>query len=174
ARAVTLTRTLVGPDRDGDTTNLAVVDAEGNTCVVTSSLGLGSGDFVPRRAAFRARAGPPSEQHAGGGRPDPRSTRARRADGEHDVPATGSGQSRSGARGRGGRRGAPARRGGAGGRRDPGRGARAGRGRLSTATPPGRWSGQSRARVRRRRRAGARAARDGGPPMAGASPPLSL
>jgi gamma-glutamyltranspeptidase/glutathione hydrolase len=47
ARAVTLTRTLVGPDRDGDTTNLAVVDAEGNTCVVTSSLGLGSGDFVP-------------------------------------------------------------------------------------------------------------------------------
>ena len=46
-RAVTLARTLVNPDRDGDTTNLAIVDAEGNACVVTSSLGLGSGDFVP-------------------------------------------------------------------------------------------------------------------------------
>ena len=46
-RAVTFARTLVGPDRDGDTTNLAIVDAEGDTCVVTSSLGLGSGDFVP-------------------------------------------------------------------------------------------------------------------------------
>jgi gamma-glutamyltranspeptidase/glutathione hydrolase len=31
----------------GDTTNLAVVDADGNACVVTSSLGLGSGDFLP-------------------------------------------------------------------------------------------------------------------------------
>ena len=46
-RAVTLARALVSPDRDGDTTNLAIVDAEGNACVVTSSLGLGSGDFVP-------------------------------------------------------------------------------------------------------------------------------
>jgi len=46
-RAVILARTLVGPDREGDTTNLAIVDAEGNACVVTSSLGLGSGDFVP-------------------------------------------------------------------------------------------------------------------------------
>jgi gamma-glutamyltranspeptidase / glutathione hydrolase len=45
-RAVTLARTLVSPDRDGDTTNLVIVDAEGNACVVTSSLGLGSGDFV--------------------------------------------------------------------------------------------------------------------------------
>ncbi|TML96061.1 MAG: gamma-glutamyltranspeptidase [Actinobacteria bacterium] len=36
-------------DRDsrGDTTNVAVVDDEGNACVVTSSLGLGSGDFLP-------------------------------------------------------------------------------------------------------------------------------
>lgn len=32
---------------DGHTTNLTVVDADGNACVVTSSLGLGSGDFVP-------------------------------------------------------------------------------------------------------------------------------
>jgi gamma-glutamyltranspeptidase/glutathione hydrolase len=31
----------------GDTTNLAVADAEGSVCVLTSSLGLGSGDFVP-------------------------------------------------------------------------------------------------------------------------------
>jgi gamma-glutamyltranspeptidase/glutathione hydrolase len=31
----------------GDTTNLTVVDAEGNACVLTTSLGLGSGDFVP-------------------------------------------------------------------------------------------------------------------------------
>jgi gamma-glutamyltranspeptidase / glutathione hydrolase len=31
----------------GDTTNLAVADAEGNACVLTSSLGLGSGDFLP-------------------------------------------------------------------------------------------------------------------------------
>jgi len=46
-RAVVLARTLVGPEREGDTTNLAIVDAEGNACVVTSSLGLGSGDFVP-------------------------------------------------------------------------------------------------------------------------------
>jgi gamma-glutamyltranspeptidase / glutathione hydrolase len=46
-RAVTLARTLAGVDRDGDTTNLVVVDAEGNACAVTTSLGLGSGDFVP-------------------------------------------------------------------------------------------------------------------------------
>jgi gamma-glutamyltranspeptidase/glutathione hydrolase len=31
----------------GDTTNLVVVDSEGNACVLTSSLGLGSGDFLP-------------------------------------------------------------------------------------------------------------------------------
>ena len=29
------------------TTNTSVVDAEGNACVVTTSLGLGSGDFLP-------------------------------------------------------------------------------------------------------------------------------
>ena len=32
---------------DGHTTNLTVVDAEGNACVLTSSLGLGSGDWLP-------------------------------------------------------------------------------------------------------------------------------
>jgi gamma-glutamyltranspeptidase/glutathione hydrolase len=31
----------------GDTTNLVVVDPEGNACVLTTSLGLGSGDFLP-------------------------------------------------------------------------------------------------------------------------------
>src|SRR2546422_1457686 len=36
-----------GVDSEGDTTNVAVVDSEGNACVVTSSLGLGSGDFLP-------------------------------------------------------------------------------------------------------------------------------
>ena len=42
-----LARTLDGPDSVGDTTNLTVVDAEGSACVLTTSLGLGSGDFVP-------------------------------------------------------------------------------------------------------------------------------
>jgi gamma-glutamyltranspeptidase/glutathione hydrolase len=31
----------------GDTTNVSVVDGDGNACVLTSSLGLGSGDFLP-------------------------------------------------------------------------------------------------------------------------------
>src|SRR5262249_14482765 len=37
------------PARDGigDTTNVSVVDRDGNACVLTSSLGLGSGDFLP-------------------------------------------------------------------------------------------------------------------------------
>ncbi|HEV8248367.1 MAG TPA: gamma-glutamyltransferase [Gaiellaceae bacterium] len=34
-----------GPE--GHTTNLSVVDSEGSACVVTTSLGLGSGDFLP-------------------------------------------------------------------------------------------------------------------------------
>jgi gamma-glutamyltranspeptidase/glutathione hydrolase len=34
-------------DEVGDTTNIAVVDAEGNACVLTTSLGLGSGDYLP-------------------------------------------------------------------------------------------------------------------------------
>jgi gamma-glutamyltranspeptidase/glutathione hydrolase len=33
-------------DLRGDTTNVSVVDQEGNACVFTSSLGLGSGDFI--------------------------------------------------------------------------------------------------------------------------------
>jgi gamma-glutamyltranspeptidase/glutathione hydrolase len=48
-RAVRLARSLdgSGADRLGDTTNITVVDAEGNACVLTTSLGLGSGDYVP-------------------------------------------------------------------------------------------------------------------------------
>jgi gamma-glutamyltranspeptidase/glutathione hydrolase len=46
-RAVALARALDGPDASGDTTNLVTVDADGNACVLTTSLGLGSGDFLP-------------------------------------------------------------------------------------------------------------------------------
>jgi gamma-glutamyltranspeptidase/glutathione hydrolase len=47
-RAVALADALAQPvDSDGHTTNVTVVDADGNACVVTTSLGLGSGDFVP-------------------------------------------------------------------------------------------------------------------------------
>ncbi len=35
------------PRPGGDTTNLVTVDAEGRVCVLTTSLGLGSGDFLP-------------------------------------------------------------------------------------------------------------------------------
>jgi len=34
-------------DATGHTTNITVVDADGNACVLTTSLGLGSGDWVP-------------------------------------------------------------------------------------------------------------------------------
>ena len=34
-------------DVQGDTTNVSVVDRDGNACAFTSSLGLGSGDFIP-------------------------------------------------------------------------------------------------------------------------------
>jgi gamma-glutamyltranspeptidase/glutathione hydrolase len=47
ARAVALARALDRPDATGDTTNLVTVDEEGNACVLTSSLGLGSGDWLP-------------------------------------------------------------------------------------------------------------------------------
>jgi gamma-glutamyltranspeptidase/glutathione hydrolase len=46
-RALTLARTLGGSGPDGHTTNLTVVDADGSACVLTTSLGLGSGDFLP-------------------------------------------------------------------------------------------------------------------------------
>lgn len=48
-RTVALARALSsgGPRRLGDTTNIAAVDAEGNACVVTTTLGLGSGVWLP-------------------------------------------------------------------------------------------------------------------------------
>ncbi len=46
-RAVALAEALDAADARGDTTNVATVDGDGNACVLTTSLGLGSGDFVP-------------------------------------------------------------------------------------------------------------------------------
>ena len=46
-RVLALADSLRTLDESGDTTNLAVVDAAGNACVLTTSLGLGSGDFLP-------------------------------------------------------------------------------------------------------------------------------
>ena len=44
---VRLAKALRARDRDGDTTNLTVVDAAGDAVVLTTSLGLGSGDWLP-------------------------------------------------------------------------------------------------------------------------------
>jgi gamma-glutamyltranspeptidase / glutathione hydrolase len=50
-RALALARILAAPPFSGrtyeHTTNLCAVDTLGNACVVTTSLGLGSGDFLP-------------------------------------------------------------------------------------------------------------------------------
>ena len=46
-RALALVRTLEAQSADGHTTNLVTADADGNACVLTTSLGLGSGDFLP-------------------------------------------------------------------------------------------------------------------------------
>jgi len=46
-RALALVGALDGRDQNGDTTNLVAVDGEGNACALTTSLGLGSGDFLP-------------------------------------------------------------------------------------------------------------------------------
>ena len=46
-RVLALVDVLLGPPGDGHTTNLVAVDASGSACVITSSLGLGSGDFLP-------------------------------------------------------------------------------------------------------------------------------
>jgi len=47
-RALLLVEVLDGgPAGDGHTTTLTAVDAEGSACVLTTSLGLGSGDFLP-------------------------------------------------------------------------------------------------------------------------------
>jgi gamma-glutamyltranspeptidase / glutathione hydrolase len=48
ARLVALVTALGrGTGPDAHTTNLVTVDAEGNACVLTTSLGLGSGDYLP-------------------------------------------------------------------------------------------------------------------------------
>jgi gamma-glutamyltranspeptidase/glutathione hydrolase len=47
ARVLALVGTLGGKSAGTGTTNLAVLDADGNACVLTTSLGLGSGDFLP-------------------------------------------------------------------------------------------------------------------------------
>jgi gamma-glutamyltranspeptidase/glutathione hydrolase len=48
-RVLTLARVLAegAADGGGDTTNITVVDHDSNACVITTSLGLGSGDFLP-------------------------------------------------------------------------------------------------------------------------------
>jgi gamma-glutamyltranspeptidase/glutathione hydrolase len=46
-RARVLARSLDVTGPEGHTTNLVTTDADGNACVLTTSLGLGSGDFLP-------------------------------------------------------------------------------------------------------------------------------
>jgi gamma-glutamyltranspeptidase/glutathione hydrolase len=46
-RVVGLVEALAGGGPDGHTTNLVAVDGDGNACVLTTSLGLGSGDWLP-------------------------------------------------------------------------------------------------------------------------------
>jgi gamma-glutamyltranspeptidase/glutathione hydrolase len=46
-RVLALVDVLHTRDAYGDTTNTTVVDGDGNACVLTTSLGLGSGDFLP-------------------------------------------------------------------------------------------------------------------------------
>jgi gamma-glutamyltranspeptidase/glutathione hydrolase len=46
-RVPALLAALDGPGLDGHTTNLVTADGEGNVCVLTTSLGLGTGDFLP-------------------------------------------------------------------------------------------------------------------------------
>ena len=47
ARVHALLAALDGPGAEGHTTNLVTADSQGNSCVLTSSLGLGTGDFLP-------------------------------------------------------------------------------------------------------------------------------
>jgi gamma-glutamyltranspeptidase/glutathione hydrolase len=46
-RLTALLDAVEGPATDGHTTNLVTADRDGNACVLTTSLGLGSGDFLP-------------------------------------------------------------------------------------------------------------------------------
>jgi gamma-glutamyltranspeptidase/glutathione hydrolase len=47
AAAEELVATLRAPDRRAETTNIVAVDAQGDGCAITTSLGLGSGVWVP-------------------------------------------------------------------------------------------------------------------------------
>ncbi len=47
ARVHALLTALVGEELEGHTTNLVTVDPDGSACVLTTSLGLGTGDFLP-------------------------------------------------------------------------------------------------------------------------------
>ena len=47
ARVQALLGALAGPGVEGHTTNLVTADSDGNACVFTTSLGLGTGDFLP-------------------------------------------------------------------------------------------------------------------------------
>ena len=67
------------------TTNVSVLDDDGNACVLTTSLGLGL-----RRLRTGLRPAP--EQHAGRGRPVDRGFGARRPDGQHDGADAGTGR----------------------------------------------------------------------------------
>ncbi len=46
-RGVALLEALAAGGPEGHTTNICVVDSEGSACVLTTSLGLGSGDWLP-------------------------------------------------------------------------------------------------------------------------------
>jgi gamma-glutamyltranspeptidase/glutathione hydrolase len=46
-RTLALLAAVDGGESDGHTTNLVTVDGEGSVCVLTTSLGLGSGDWLP-------------------------------------------------------------------------------------------------------------------------------
>jgi gamma-glutamyltranspeptidase/glutathione hydrolase len=46
-RVLAFARTLESVKGDGETTNVSIVDGAGDACVLTTSLGLGSGDFLP-------------------------------------------------------------------------------------------------------------------------------
>ena len=46
SRALALAQAFSGDKARGDTTNLAVVDVDGNACAVTTSIGIGTGDWL--------------------------------------------------------------------------------------------------------------------------------
>src|SRR5206468_3235795 len=54
-RVLALLPVLAAEGNDSHTTNTSVVDGDGNACVLTTSLGLGSGDFLPEPAVGRPR-----------------------------------------------------------------------------------------------------------------------